>query len=83
MQKKPSKKSLQAEVQRLRQSPGWDPSKHVRPDAMEQLRGLEQEQKNQKTYEKADVCEDCIKAREEAKDPSALCDLHLQQALGF
>ncbi len=83
MHKKPPKSSLPSEVQRLKQKAGWDPAKHVRPDAIEQLRGLDQEIKNQKTYTQAADCEDCKQAQKESDDPSALCDTHLQQALGF
>ncbi|MCK6510350.1 hypothetical protein L6R29_10325 [Myxococcota bacterium] len=76
-------KHLGSDVQRLKQKAGWDPAKHVRADAHEQLRGLDQEIKNQKVYAQADSCPACLLAQQESNDPSALCDTHLQQALGF
>lgn len=83
MSSKPSKSSIKAQAARLRNKPGWNPHERSGPDLMGRLQELDQELKNEQTYEDTDSCEACQMARTESDDPSALCDTHLQQALGF
>ena len=77
------KKRIREGVQRLRSTPGWDPSRFVRASPEEQLRALDQESQNARTYEATDACEACLQARAASGDETALCEAHLTEALGF
>lgn len=79
----PSKKDIRTEAARLRRRPGWNPHQRVTTDPMEQLRALDQERQNERTYDDSTDCQLCQEQRQETDDPSALCEEHLQQALGF
>lgn len=75
--------ALRAELRRLRQKPGWDPAKHVTEAPLEQLMRLEQEARDALVYDAATTCAACTTARTTTADPTALCDAHLAEAMGF
>ena len=80
---KQKKKYIQSEVSRLRKNPEWNPHNRSKSDPMEQLRTLDQESQNQRTYTETTDCKECLEIRKKTDDPSALCDTHISQALGF
>ncbi|MEO1273198.1 MAG: hypothetical protein AAFX99_34355 [Myxococcota bacterium] len=77
------KKRIQEGVRRLRNTPGWDPAAFRRPSPQEQLRALDQESRNAQTYTETEVCPACLTQRQTSGDETALCETHLQEALGF
>ncbi|TNE47319.1 MAG: hypothetical protein EP343_20375 [Deltaproteobacteria bacterium] len=83
MPKKPSQSSIKKQAAKLRNRPGWDPQQRGSDDIQSKLQSLDQELQNERTYEESASCEACQRAQDEAQDPSALCEHHLQQALGF
>lgn len=81
--KRAQKKMIKEGVAKLKKRPGWDPAGFVKEDPAEKLRSLDQESRNEGAYAGADVCSDCLRVREESGDDTALCDRHLQEAMGF
>lgn len=76
-----SRADLERQVQRLRQTRGWDPQKFVKESPLEALQRLDQEAQDEQVYEQAQGCAECTQVRLDTGDETALCDEHLQQAL--
>jgi len=74
---------LEREVRRIRNKAGWDPGKMVKDDAEQTLRQLDQEFASERAYASGEECEACVAAREESGDETALCAIHLAEAMGF
>lgn len=67
----------------LRQKAGWDPSAFQRQSPKEQLRALEQQEQSADAYSSAAVCPACLQARAQLQDETALCQIHLAEAMGL
>lgn len=67
----------------LRQKPGWDPAQFRRESTTEQLKSLNQQEKNNAVYQEANTCQDCLAAQTQLQDPTALCQKHLAEAMGL
>jgi hypothetical protein len=83
MSQRPSKRSLSKEAQRLRLRPGWNPHERLPKVREDQLRQSIEDQRVAATFDDADQCEACAKAREEQDDLEALCSEHLRKAMGL
>lgn len=79
--KKMSAEEVQRAARLLRSRQGWDPTKRASEAPADALRRLDQEARNEDIY--ATECEACRQARDEASDPTALCEAHLAEAMGF
>ncbi len=78
------KRLVSAELRRLQQKPGWDPTaRAARPDPEAQLRALGDTSRRNKTYADSTDCAACAQERQAAADPTALCPDHLAAALGL
>ena len=77
------KKKLQEGAARLRAKPGWDPANFQRKSPEEQLRDLNQQSRNDETYDVSSDYDDCQEARESSGDPTTLCQQHLAEAMGL
>lgn len=79
------KRRVQSGLNKLLSDPNWNP--HIeKKSAKQQLRDLDQSERNQRIYEKEDsstACLQCDKAREESDDDTALCQKHLKEIMGF
>ena len=76
-------KTVDAEVRRLKQKQGWNPASFVTPDALEKMRGLNQQVANAALYDESAVCQACATLRQDTGDETALCAVHLAEAMGF
>lgn len=78
-----SKKDIEREAQRLKQSGKLDPARTATESPEEQLRALNQEVRNERAFDEATECAYCARERREKNDETALCREHLAKALGF
>lgn len=77
-------KEIAREARRLKQKAGWDPEKMTKETPLDRLMQLDQESRNAHVYvARKEVCNDCVLAREEQSDETALCTQHLAEAMGF
>jgi len=83
MSQRQKKKLVNEGVARLKAKPGWDPAAFKGKTPTEQLRDLHQAQRTLETAAEAETCDACTAARAATDDPTALCDAHLEAALGF
>ena len=67
----------------LTAKPGWDPKNRQTHNPLDELRALEDEGNQQRAYTEADSCTACIHERTSTEDDSALCEVHLMEALGL
>jgi hypothetical protein len=79
------KRSIKQGVEKLRSKAGWDPTSFKSKSSQEQLCELNQEQRTESIYdeESESKCSDCTRCRQETGDPTALCETHLTEAMGF
>ena len=79
------KRSIKLGVEELRSKTGWDPTSFTAKSSEEQLRDLNQEKRTSTIYddETDSKCSECLKCRQESGDPTALCETHLTEAMGF
>ena len=77
------KKAIQRGVAKLKAKPGWDPAKRERESPEEALEELARETGSQRAYAAAVACEACAVRQNEFGDPSALCEVHLAEAMGL
>ena len=78
-----TRKELEAQLRRLRQTQGWNPAKLARETPMEAMERLNQKIKSEGIYGEAQACEACELLREDTQDETALCQQHLSEAMGF
>ena len=64
----------------MKRLPGWDPSARERPD--ERLNAALVADKAASVYAHVGDCPECVTARRELGDDTALCDTHFAAALG-
>lgn len=74
-------KQVREQARQLKSRHGWNPETFVSEAPIEAMRRLNQAQKNQQVYETS--CEACQQARLKAQDETALCEVHLAEAMGF
>lgn len=66
---------------RLRARPGWDPTTFRSEGPKDALQNLNQGERTQSAYETE--CDLCLELRRQNDDPTALCEAHLKEVLGF
>ena len=81
--RRPSKRSLLRQAQRLRNKPGWNPRSHAKTQHADQLRAGIEGERVASAFDDAEGCPACAQARRDQNDPTALCDEHLRRAMGL
>lgn len=82
------KRTIQAGVNRLLSSPDWNPhtfktrSQSAEKPASDALDAIRQAD-TCTAYNSSSDCAECIKARKESGDTTALCDRHIREAMGM
>ncbi len=80
--KRARKRLVNDGVRRLLDTPGWNPHDFVA--GREAERGpVAPAPSAERALAGAEACEACAEARRTSADPSALCERHLAEALGF
>jgi len=75
------KREIKEGVDRLKSKPGWDPGEFSSQSPGDSLRDVDQAMRTEQTYEKS--CDACKNQQIKQNDPTALCEKHLQEILGF
>ena len=87
--KRNKKREIQQGVAKLRAKAGWNPlqnqesQEEIRQRLHQDLEELGQSERNSQAYTTNNVCPKCRAVRQDSQDPTALCDAHLKQVLGF
>ena len=83
--KREKKKAIAEGVKALRSKAGWDPTTFKNATPQQALRELDQSKRSESVYEESDerTCPECSQKREATRDPTALCDAHFSEILGF
>ena len=74
------RKETRAAANKLKQDGAWT---HQPVDPMEKLMALDQEARNEEVFTESQECEACARLRRKTDDESALCEVHLAEAMGF
>ncbi len=77
------KRVVQQGLRALKNKPGWDPEAFAQRDTEQELAHLEQKMRDHQVYQEADACSDCDDLRRDTGDDTALCQVHMAQAMGF
>ena len=77
------KKIAQEGARALRNRPGWNPAEFEPESPLEKLMELDQQTRDEATYQEAVACADCASVREDTGDETALCERHLAEVMGF
>ena len=77
------KKVVKEGLRKLKNSPGWDVDAFRSGDPEEGLRELEQKMRGHKAYGASEECGPCQTLRRDTGDETALCQLHLAEAMGL
>lgn len=77
------KRVASAGLRRLAGVAAFDPRAMPRTSPAERARELAQEARTGETYAEATACPDCALAREDTRDPTALCERHMAEAMGL
>ncbi len=78
-----SQEEVRQKARALRSRAGWDPSKRVSESLQEALARLDQEARDAHAYAQAQACQACAATRAKSGDDTALCEVHLAEAMGF
>ena len=70
-------------VRALRTQPGWDPANYRSSDPQDALQSLAAAGAQHRAYADASDCSMCQAERQRTKDDTALCEVHLLEALGL
>ena len=81
--KRQKRQSIRQGAHSLRKKAGWDPHNFERPDPLEALRKLDQQERTDATFASAAACPDCAEAAATSGQEDALCQTHLAEAMGF
>jgi hypothetical protein len=79
--KREKKRSTREGADRLRAKPGWDPTTFRSERPEDALQNLNQDTRTQSAY--GTECDLCRDLRRQNDDPTALCEVHLKEVLGF
>ncbi len=79
--KREKKRITQEGVDKLRAKPGWDPTSFRSERPEDTLQSLNQNKRTESAYETE--CDLCRELRKQNDDPTALCEVHLKEVLGF
>ena len=77
------KKIVQEGLRALKNKPGWDVEAFASRNVHDDLRDFDQQLRGNQVYDQSGLCEHCAKIRTDSSDPTALCDHHLAEAMGF
>ena len=80
---KPNRDDVRRAAHNLRRKAGWGTDDFQAKSPMEKLQELDAQARGDDAYEQAQACTDCVKARTETGDETALCEKHLAEAMGF
>ena len=83
MSRREKKRIISKGVRALRAQPGWDPTSHRSSDPEEKLQSLAASGAQNRAYADASDCSMCQAEQQRMKDDTALCEVHLLEALGL
>jgi hypothetical protein len=77
------KKVVRQGLRELKNKPGWDVEAFRSGDPEQGLRDLDQKMRGHRVYGESQECAQCQAIRDDTGDETALCQLHLAEAMGL
>ncbi len=83
--KPPSRREIKKAVKLLKSKENWDVKRSLagRESAEERLENATAELRNERAYAHAQGCPECDATKKALNDVTALCDIHLEEAMGL